>query len=119
MQELNPAKPQTPTYVMIENISTQEAENNHQSVDHNTLPNHAIAAPQCNSLLVMKATHSAPSNLTTMKMRPDVTDLVPSQVTSQDSLSQSTATALMSPMPKLRPKFLDPFFLFLFPSKYL
>ncbi|KAJ9071338.1 hypothetical protein DSO57_1037934 [Entomophthora muscae] len=97
MQELNPAKPQTPTYVIIENISTQKAENNHQSVDHNTLPNHAIASPQCNSLLLMKATHSAPSNLTTMKIRPDATDLVPSQVPSQDSLSQSTVTALMSP----------------------
>ncbi|KAJ9055856.1 hypothetical protein DSO57_1038966 [Entomophthora muscae] len=95
MKELNPSKHQTLTDVMIENITTQEAENNHQSVDHNTLPNYAIAAPQCNSLLVMEVNQSAPSDLPIMRMRPDATDLVSSQVPSQDSLSQSTVTTLI------------------------
>ncbi|KAJ9064604.1 hypothetical protein DSO57_1028847 [Entomophthora muscae] len=73
------------TYVSVpsdlyqKKTTTQEAENNHQSVDNNTLPNHTIAAPQCSSLLVMEATQSAPSNLPTMKMRPDATGLIPSQ----------------------------------------
>ncbi|KAJ9081301.1 hypothetical protein DSO57_1015971 [Entomophthora muscae] len=78
IKELNPAKSQTSTDVIMENITTQEAENNRQSVDHNTLPNHTIAKSQYNSLLVMKATQSAPKNLTTMEMRPYANNLVPS-----------------------------------------
>ncbi|KAJ9062709.1 hypothetical protein DSO57_1007880 [Entomophthora muscae] len=100
MQEPNSAKPETPTDVMVENIITQETEINHQSVDHNTLPSHTITAPQYNSLLVIEATQSAPSNLTIMKMRPDATDLV----SSQDSLSQSNYFALMSPHSQAKAK---------------
>ncbi|KAJ9086723.1 hypothetical protein DSO57_1000981 [Entomophthora muscae] len=96
MQEPNSGKHQTPTDLMVKNITTQKTEIAHQSVYPNTLPNHAITAPQYISLLLMEATQSALRNLSTMKMRPDVTDPVTSQVPSQDSLSQSTATTLMN-----------------------
>ncbi|KAJ9090623.1 hypothetical protein DSO57_1000474 [Entomophthora muscae] len=104
IQEPNSAKPQTPTAVMIENITTQKNEINHQSTDHNNLLNHAITGFQCNSLLLMEATQSAPSGLSTMKMRPDATDPVPSQVPSQDSLIQFTANTLMNPCAQCQAK---------------
>ncbi|KAJ9077205.1 hypothetical protein DSO57_1018901 [Entomophthora muscae] len=82
---------------MIENITTQEIESNHQSVDHNKFPNHTTAALQCNSLLFMEATQLTPSNSTIIKTSPDATVLVSSHVPCQDSLNQSTVTAQMNP----------------------
>ncbi|KAJ9066001.1 hypothetical protein DSO57_1014058 [Entomophthora muscae] len=71
---------------MIKNITTKEIENNHQSFDHNNFPSHATATPQRKYLLVIESTQSTLSNQNIMKMVP-----------SQNSLSQSTESALMNP----------------------